>query len=99
MSQAMETAKINLEKILDEVSDTDLKERISEIHRIISQNRKKIWLRTKTGKPMAEEVEKSSLNFVNSIKNSSDIEEAVKDLESQARKIEEETRRRSMVVT
>jgi hypothetical protein len=95
----METAKENLEKILDEVSDPDLKERISEIHRIISQNRKKIWLRTKTGKPMAEEVEKSSLNFVNSIKNSSDIEEAVKDLESQARKIEEETRRRSMVVT
>ena len=99
MSEAMETAKENLEKILDDVSDPDLKKRVTEILRIISENRKKIWLRTKTGKPMAEDVEKSSLNFVNSMKNSSDLEEAVKELEVQARKIEEETRRRSMVVT
>jgi hypothetical protein len=99
MSKEMETAKENLETIIDDISDPDLKERISEIHRIISQNRKKIWLRTKTGKPMAEDMEKFSLNFVNSMKNSSDTEEAVKDLEAQAIKIEEETRRRSMVVT
>jgi hypothetical protein len=99
MSKEMETAKENLETIIDDISDPDLKERISEIHKIISQNRKKIWLRTKTGKPMAEDMEKFSLNFVNSMKNSSDTEEAVKDLEAQAIKIEEETRRRSMVVT
>lgn len=99
MSEYMESAIENLEKILDEVEDEDIEQRITKVKGIISQNRKKIWLRTKTGKPMAEDIMKASSNLVKSVKDQPKIQEHLTELEAKAKEIEEESRRRSMVVT
>ena len=95
----MESAKLNLEKLMLDMEDSELKQRINEVSGIISRNRKKIWLRTKTGKPLAEDIERSSVELVNSVRKQSGIEEALGELEAKAKNIEEESRRRSMVVT
>ena len=99
MSEQMESAKLTLEKLMLDMEDDELKQRINEVSGIISRNRKKIWLRTKTGKPLAEDVERSSVELVNSVRKQSGIEEALGELEAKAKNIEEESRRRSMVVT
>ena len=99
MSEQMESAKLNLEKLMLDMEDDELKQRINDVSGIISRNRKKIWLRTKTGKPLAEDIERSSVELVNSVRKQSGIEEALGELEAKAKNIEEESRRRSMVVT
>ncbi len=95
MSVPMEKALENLDKVIEKVSDEAVKERLGEARKVISQNRKKIWLRTKTGKPMAAE----TLAVTEKILGSSDIEAALSELEAHVDKITEESRRRSMVVT
>ena len=95
----MESAKLTLEKLMLDMEDDELKQRINDVSGIISRNRKKIWLRTKTGKPLAEDIERSSVELVNSVRKQSGIEEALGELEAKAKNIEEESRRRSMVVT
>jgi len=99
MSEQMESAKLTLEKLMLDVEDDELKQRINDVSGIISRNRKKIWLRTKTGKPLAEDIETASVELANSVRNQSEIEEALGELEAKAKNIEEESRRRSMVVT
>ena len=94
MSVQMEKAVENLESVKVQVTDESVKTRIVKVQKILSQNRKKIWLRTKKGKPMAEE----TLDLTNKLVNKFD-ESVISDLESQAYKIEEESRRRDMVVT
>ena len=95
MSVPMEKALENLDSILEKISDESVKERLSETRKIIFQNRKKIWLRTKTGKPMAEETQA----VTEKILEASDIESVLLELEANVTKITEESRRRSMVVT
>jgi hypothetical protein len=99
MSEQMESAKLTLEKLMLDMEEDELKQRINDVSGIISRNRKKIWLRTKTGKPLAEDIERSSVELVNSVRKQSGIEEALGELEAKAKNIEEESRRRSMVVT
>ncbi|MBD3205792.1 hypothetical protein GF319_05535 [Candidatus Bathyarchaeota archaeon] len=99
MSEYMESAIEKLEKIADKVEDEEIKQRIIKVNETLSQNRKKIWLRTKTGKPMAEGILKYSDNLVISINDQSEIEEPLAELEAKVKEIEEESRRRSMVVT
>ena len=95
MSVPMEKALKNLDRVIEKVSDEAVKERLGEARKVISQNRKKIWLRTKTGKPMAAE----TLAVTEKILEASDIEAALSELEAHVGKITEESRRRSMVVT
>ncbi len=66
------------------------------------QNERKIWLRTKVGKEMLSEFSNASGKLLGLLKSGGgqeDIEGAVGELEAVARKMNEETRRRSMVVT
>ena len=95
MSVPMEKALRNLDGVIEKASDETVKERLGEAKKVISQNRKKIWLRTKTGKPMAEE----TLAVTEKILIASDIEPTLSELETHVGKIREESRRRSMVVT
>ena len=95
MSGPMEKAKENLDSVIEKVSDEAVKERLGEARKVISQNRKKIWLRTKTGKPMATETQA----VTEKILEASDIETVLSELETHVVKITEESRRRSMVVT
>jgi hypothetical protein len=95
----MEKALEILDRIIEKASDETVKQRLSESRKVISQNRKKIWLRTKTGKPMAEETLAVTEKIVAAMDGSPDIELALSELEVQADKIREESRRRNMVVT
>jgi len=99
MSVPMEKALENLDGVIEKASDETVKERLVEARKVISQNRKKIWFRTKTGKPMAEETLAVTEKIVTAMDGSPDIEVSLSELESQADKIREESRRRSMVVT
>jgi len=99
MSVPMEKALENLDSVIEKVSDESVKERLGKVRRVISQNRKKIWLRTKTGKPLAEETKMVTEKMVIAIVGSMEIELALSELEAHADKIREESRRRSMVVT
>ncbi len=95
MSVPMEKALENLDSVIEKVSDESVRERLGEARKVISQNRKKIWLRTKTGKPMAEE----SLALTEKILEASDIEPALSRHKENVGMQREESRRRSMVVT
>jgi hypothetical protein len=94
MSQPLEKAIENLDTVIVQVTDDTVKDRILGVQKILSQNRKKIWLRTKKGKPMAEETLALTESYVNKPEDS-----ILAELETQAETIEEESRRRSMVVT
>lgn len=94
MSVPIENAVENLGSVIEKVTDESIKNRILKVQKILSQNRKKIWLRTKTGKPMAEE----TLSLTNTLLNNYE-DSILVELESQAELIEEESRRRDMVVT
>ena len=94
MSEPIQKAVENLDSVIEQVTDEAVKNRILKVQKILSQNRKKIWLRTKSGKPMAEETLSLTNKLVNKFEDTVLVE-----LESQAEKIEEESRRRSMVVT
>ena len=95
MSVPMEKALEHLDSVIEKVSDEAVKERLGEARKVIFQNRKKIWLRTKTGKPMALETQA----VTEKILEAPDIESALSELEAHVAKITEESRRRSMVVT
>ena len=99
MSIPMEKALENLDSVIEKISDETVRQRLSEARKLISQNRKKIWLRTKTGKPMAEETKAVTEKIVNALEGSEGMEPVLSALEAHAEKIREESRRRSMVVT
>ncbi len=99
MSVPMEKALENLDNVIEKISDESVRERLVEARKVISQNRKKIWLRTKTGKPMAEETQAITEKIVSAMEGSEEMEPVLSELEAQMGKIREESRRRSMVVT
>lgn len=94
MSAPMEKAVENLDNVIERVTDESIKERLNHVKKIVSQNRKKIWLRTKSGKPIAEETLAFTEKLLKQVEDST-----IAELEVQAYKIEEESRRRSMIVT
>lgn len=100
MSEHMESAVENIEKLIEVTGEEDLKQRLEGIKMIIIQNRKKIWLRTKTGRPLALEMEKASADLLGLVRSKpGDMAKLISEIEVKAKNIEEETRRRSMVVT
>lgn len=98
MSIPMEKSLENLWKILEKTRDESHRRGLKEAIKIISQNEKKIWLRTKTGKPYAEKTLKITEKLVNQLE--SNLFKAVLDeLTDQVNIIQDESSRRSMVVT
>jgi len=87
----------------------EIKKRIQMALNILIQNERKIWLRTRDGKEMIEEFEGASSRIARRAENIQTTEATVSDVtdfyaalnevESCAKKLEDESRRRSMVVT
>ena len=89
-------------KGITEVKRRSLLVRAQSIYNVVVQNEKKIWLKTSVGKTMVSDLNSSSvtlLEVVEQFKDEVELEAALANVESQTRKIEEEIRRRSMVVT
>jgi hypothetical protein len=76
--------------------------RIQSVENVLIQNRKKIWLKTKKGREALTKlgvVAERLREIIESAGGMDETEAALKELELQAKNIEDEIRRRSMVVT
>ena len=99
MSQPMNNAKEIVEKIIEKLGKDNHKEQLQNIDKLIDQNKGKIWLRTRSGKPMAEKMETTATKVMEMLNEGSDINETLDELMKVAKEIDEESQRRSMVVT
>lgn len=109
MSTLMVEAKKNLDIALEIIKENtafsgnvEFLKKLQLANKIITQNQKKIWLRAKTGKPMAEAILASTIKLLDQLNNSaenSDITRSMQELEVLTKKLNEESRKRSMVVT
>ena len=103
MSQPMKSAKETLDAIVVHGGlPEEQAERVKRASKIVAQNLNKIWLRTKGGNPMAESMLDVAMEALTKLQNGGGQEEvkaAVDAVEAKAKEIEEESRRRSMVVT
>lgn len=113
MGENLNKAKEALGKALDALHEEDFKSisegelkglaiRIQFARNALVQNERKIWLRTKAGKEMLSgfgEAAERLLDHVESDSGLEEIEAALTDVELHAKNIDEETRRRDMVVT
>ncbi len=79
-----------------------LMSRLESVRSVLIRNEKKIWLRTKKGRGMLADVSEAAERLMKSLDSSGEleaVEAALSDVETLARAIEEESRKRSMVVT
>jgi hypothetical protein len=99
INRAMET--LREEPGLSQAHKRDLLTRLQLARNTLVQNERKIWLRTKVGKEMLVGFGEAAKKLLTHVKSDTmeDIEAALADVEHHAKRIEEETRRRDMVVT
>jgi len=86
-------------------AETEIKgllSKLESVRNILIRNEKKIWLRTKKGRVMLAEVNEAAERFREAFASSDELETvdtALNDVEKLAWAIEEESRKRNMVVT
>ena len=77
--------------------------RLSKVTNVVTENESKIWLRTRVGEPMLKELQVAIDDAYKVLEGGGSalesFEVALKEVERKAAKIDEESRRRSMVVT
>ena len=85
-----------------EANSQGLVSKLESVRSVLIRNEKKIWLRTKKGRGMLAEVSEAAERLMKSLASSGEldaVEAALSDVETLVRAIEEESRKRSMVVT
>ncbi len=94
---------LSLLKGRDDGTDSqNLMSRLESVRSLLIRNEKKIWLRTKKGRGMLADVSEAAERLLASLASSGELDAVVAalgDVERLARAIEEESRKRSMVVT
>jgi len=108
MGESLETAKSTLDRVIEALrgssnaSESELRDlltRLQAARNTLVQNERKIWLRTKAGKEMLSDYGEASLKLLGVVESGSGLEEALTEVEAQAKRISDEIRKRSMVVT
>lgn len=110
LERAIDLLKKSVGHFFIEEEDEDLSSRIHYAMNTLVQNEKKIWLRTKVGREILGDFGASSeklLDVVNKLQKADkigpdflvEVDVALRKVESHAKRLNEETRRRSMVVT
>ena len=100
IDRAMET--LREEPSLSQARKRDLMTRLQLARNTLVQNERKIWLRTNVGKEMLGGFGEAAGRLLDRVESDSGLEEieaALADVELHAKRIDEETRRRDMVVT
>ncbi len=100
IDRAMET--LREEPGLSQADKRDLLTRLQLARNTLVQNERKIWVRTKVGKEMLSGFGEAAGRLLDLMESDSGLEEvkdALADVELHAKRIDEETRRRDMVVT
>ena len=94
---------LDLLKEQDDGTDSPrLMSRLESVSSVLIRNEKKIWLRTKKGRGMLADVSEAAERLRGALAFSGErdtVDAALGDVETLARAIEEESRKRSMVVT
>ena len=93
----METLKGS--QIASEKEMRDLMTRLQAARNTPVQHDRKLWLTTKAGKGVLSDYGEASLKLLGAVESGSSIEEALTEVEAQAKRISDEIRKRSMVVT
>lgn len=108
MGESLETAKSTMERVMEALrsssnaSENELRDiltRLQAARNTLVQNERKIWLRTKAGKEMLSDYGEASQKLLGAVESGSGLEEALTEVEAQAKRISDEIRKRSMVVT
>jgi len=108
MGESLETTKSTMERVMEALrgmsnaSENELRDiltRLQAARNTLVQNERKIWLRTKAGKEMLSDYGEASLKLLGAVESGSGLEEALTEVEAQAKRISDEIRKRSMVVT
>jgi len=110
MSEPLAPIMKALEEIQKRILDLKLKEdeargvstRLQKVANTVEENKTKIWLRTRAGKEMVEAIQRAAEELLGVLGSGSGKDEALTALaalEAQAARVDEESRRRSMVVT
>lgn len=113
MEESLQLAKDALSRAIESLSSSpvagasdmvmrELVTRLQFARNALVENEGKIWLRTRAGKEMLSAYQESSVGLLRAVESGAcveEIEDALIDVESQAKRLNEETRRRSMVVT
>ena len=109
LDEVLQTLKETYAGQISEDEMRDLTTRVQFARNTLIQNEKKIWLRTKVGREILRDFGAASgklLDVLMGSQKSGGIESnilkadaALRDVESHAKRLNEETRRRSMVVT
>ena len=105
MSQPLNETKEIIAKItqlIEEGSNPDkdaLLDQLKNIDKLVTQNTNKIWLRTRSGKPMAEELKQTAETALKQLEDRPALKLVITELEELAKEIDEESQRRSMIVT
>ena len=111
MGESLETAKSTLERVMEALKGTsnasenelrDILTRLQAARNTLVQNERKIWLRTKAGKELLSNYGAASLKLLGVVKSGSSLEaaeEALTEVEAHAKRVSDEIRKRSMVVT
>jgi len=77
--------------------------RLDKVTNVLSENESKIWLRSRIGEPLLKELQDAADDALKVLEGGGSafesFEAALKEIEIKAAKIDEESRRRSMVVT
>ncbi len=85
-----------------EANSQGLVSKLESVRSVLIRNEKKIWLRTKKGRGMLADVSEAADRLKKSLASSGEphaVEAALSNVETLARAIEEESRKRNMVVT
>ena len=101
LETAVEALKVK-EGSLHDAKMRDYSMRLQQGLNTLIQNKRKIWIRTRLGKGMLEGLggaAEALIGVLNSDAEVSKIESALVEVEARAKEIEEESRRRDMVVT
>ena len=99
MSQPLNETKEIVAKITQNVKEEALVAQLKNIDRLVTQNVNKIWLRTKSGKPMAEGLQQKAETALKQLEDVSALKSAITELEDAVKEIDAESERRSMIVT
>ena len=108
MSQEMLATGKAVEEMIQHLEASNILEkgalisRLENVLKVVTQNQNKLWLRTKSGKPIGEALEERAQTMLNQLEASQSIDGwlgSLSDLETQVHMVNEESRRRGMVVT
>ena len=105
MSQPLNETKEIVAKIKKKIEEGSHPEKeamvaqLKNIDRLVTENVNKIWLRTKSGKPMAEGLQQKAEAAIKHIEDIPALKPAIAELEHIVKEIDDESQRRSMIVT